>query len=270
MVGGFVGWWYVSQNSLKNDTKETVAQKKEIKKLTIATVDGPLDSFFPDTGEISDYHYIINSQVAEGLVAYENQTDIVPRLASTWTNPDELTWRFNLKKGVKFHTGKTMTADDVVYSINLAKKFEERDIYVGTIDSIKVISPYVVEIKTKEPYAVLLNKLTLVHIVDSKTVPATNTLTGGTGPYIVKPNTTPSENQLDLVAFDDYHGGRPLTRALSFRVVDSEDAAIEAVRSGKTNIGGEITSEGLQKIDKMIQKSKEFQAMQSAFWRLIR
>jgi peptide/nickel transport system substrate-binding protein len=242
--------WYLKNTQTKSTVKDE--SSKDIKELTIATPDGPLNGFFPETDYIFyDFTFHLNAQLAEGLVGYEDMTKIVPRLATSWKNPDENTWVFNLKKDVKFHTGRTMTADDVVYSINRTKEddmVQNYSIYNGTISSVKALSKYEVEIKTDKPDAVLLNKLSMVYIVDGEN--KANTATGGTGPYIIKPGTKPSEDKLDLVAFDDYHDGRPQVRSLDFRLVESEVEAVKAVRDGKANIAGELTTEGVKGVDK--------------------
>lgn len=247
----FAALWYLKNSQTKSTVKDE--SSKEIKKLTIATPDSagnlyPTDDFYP-----FDAVYHVNNQVAEGLVKYEDMTKVVPNLATSWKNPDENTWVFNLKKDVKFHTGRTMTADDVVYSMNKAKEIEEQagsEIFSSSLDSAKKLSTYQVEIKTNKPDAAFLNKLPLLYIIDSKG--DTDTATGGTGPYKIKPGTTPSEDKLDLVAFDDYHGGRPMTRALSFILADSEEDAVKAVKDGKANIGGELTAEGVKGIDRKL------------------
>ena len=55
------------------------------------------------------------SQVAETLVLSGADLTAKPVLAESWSpNKDGTVWTFKLRKGVKFHSGKTMTADDVV------------------------------------------------------------------------------------------------------------------------------------------------------------
>lgn len=238
-------WWYLNKTINTSDSK---VESKTIKKLTVAMTDGPLNSFFPSS-DISEYHYGIGNQISEGLVAYEDITKIVPRLATSWSNPDETTWVFDLKKGVKFHTGRTMTADDVVYSINKAKAIEEMGVYAGTIQSIKALSPYKVEIKTDGPDAVLLNRIAFLPIIDSKEKDS-NTLNGGTGPYILKKGTKPTNSHLELVAFNQYHGGEITTRELKFYLVNSQGDAIKDVKSGRANFGGELPSKKISGVGK--------------------
>ena len=57
------------------------------------------------------------SNVYEGLVGRDKDYKIVPWLATSWSQPDALTWRFKLRPNVKFHDGTVMTADDVVFSV---------------------------------------------------------------------------------------------------------------------------------------------------------
>src|SRR5919205_2957000 len=64
----------------------------------------------------------INGQMYEPLVNRGKKLEIVPALATEWKEVDPLTWRFNLRKGVKFHDGTPFTADDVLFSIQRASQ----------------------------------------------------------------------------------------------------------------------------------------------------
>jgi len=50
----------------------------------------------------------------EGLTRYTRDYKVEPCLATSWKQMSETHWRFNLRKGVKFHDGSPFTADDVV------------------------------------------------------------------------------------------------------------------------------------------------------------
>ena len=58
--------------------------------------------------------------VYEPLLTYNEKFELVPALATSWNRDGNLIWRFNLRKGVKFHDGTPFTADDVVFSIERA------------------------------------------------------------------------------------------------------------------------------------------------------
>lgn len=64
---------------------------------------------------------MVNGQVYEKLVRRDKTMAIGPGLATAWSNPDPLTWRFTLRQGVKFHDGSPFTAEYVVFSIERAK-----------------------------------------------------------------------------------------------------------------------------------------------------
>lgn len=71
-----------------------------------------------DPGRISDvYSRSVSQQIFDGLVQFDQTLTIKPALAQFWrASRDGLTWTFDLRKGVKFHHGREVTADDVVYS----------------------------------------------------------------------------------------------------------------------------------------------------------
>ena len=61
----------------------------------------------------------VGRQIMNGLVEYDGQGRIAPELLESWeAEPGAAGWTFNVRQGVEFHNGKTLTADDVVYSIN--------------------------------------------------------------------------------------------------------------------------------------------------------
>ena len=58
----------------------------------------------------------IQGNIYDGLLEYDSDGSLVPALAESWENPDENTWIFHLRSGVKFHDGSDFNADDVIYS----------------------------------------------------------------------------------------------------------------------------------------------------------
>ncbi|HXG02387.1 MAG TPA: ABC transporter substrate-binding protein, partial [Candidatus Binatia bacterium] len=63
------------------------------------------------------YSRSVSQQIFDGLVQFDRTLTIAPALAEFWrASRDGLTWTFTLRKGVKFHHGRELTADDVVYS----------------------------------------------------------------------------------------------------------------------------------------------------------
>lgn len=196
--------------------------KKDVSLLRWVQPEKGLDAIYPNINNDS-IKLEVNRQIFEGLVGYEGLTNIAPRLATSWTNPDDSTWVFTLAKNVKFHTGRTMTAEDVKASLDAVKDTELGDLFASTIESVEVTSDNKIKITTDGPDPVLLNKLTYLFIFDAKG--KENDPANGTGPYQLKPGTKPSESEINLVAFDDYHGGHVYTRELQIKYSAREDEA---------------------------------------------
>jgi peptide/nickel transport system substrate-binding protein len=65
---------------------------------------------------------LVSQQCRNQLVVIDEKGVATPELAENWeSTPDAKQWVFNLRKGVEFHNGKTVDADDVIYSINLSR-----------------------------------------------------------------------------------------------------------------------------------------------------
>jgi peptide/nickel transport system substrate-binding protein len=76
------------------------------------------DSMDPGT-LVSNNNQNVNWQIRNCLVEIDHEFNAIPELAESWdSTPDAKVWTFKLRKGVEFHNGKTMTAEDVVFSIN--------------------------------------------------------------------------------------------------------------------------------------------------------
>lgn len=52
------------------------------------------------------------------LIEIDADGNLIPEIAESWDSADGLTWVFKIREGVSFHSGKTLTAEDVVASIN--------------------------------------------------------------------------------------------------------------------------------------------------------
>jgi len=83
----------------------------------------------------------------ESLVSRDEEGNIVPRLAKSWTiGPDGMYWDFELRKDVKFHDGSSMTAEDVKYSferyIDPKMKSGRGTLLRNTVESVEILDPY--------------------------------------------------------------------------------------------------------------------------------
>lgn len=101
----------------------------------------------------------------EGLVRYDRNLKIEPALAESYELLDNNTWRFHLRKGVKFHNGADFSADDVLAS--LTRVSDPTSPLKGNIpafESASKVDDYTVDIVMNGPYPLMLNDLTNIHI----------------------------------------------------------------------------------------------------------
>jgi len=102
------------------------------------------------------------------LVRYAQDMTFEPRLAVKWERLDDLTMRFYLRKGVKFHSGNSFTAKDVKFTFD---RFYTSPDFKGLFvpfEGCFIVDDYTVDIKTKKPYALLINMATYIFPMDSK------------------------------------------------------------------------------------------------------
>jgi peptide/nickel transport system substrate-binding protein len=113
------------------------------------------------------YHSRIVTQVYEGLVGRDARFGIEPALARSWSRIDPTTWRFVLRPGVRFHDGSTLTADDVVFSIEraLAPSSQRRSQLRGVTGARKV-DALTVDVLLEAPDAVLPEKFVFVGMMN--------------------------------------------------------------------------------------------------------
>ncbi|HZH27485.1 MAG TPA: ABC transporter substrate-binding protein [Azospirillaceae bacterium] len=106
-------------------------------------------------------------QIYEPLVHRHPDLSLHPALATDWQQTSPTVWRFNLRKGVKFHGGEDFTADDVIFSWKRTSQPESEMAYtVRTVKDIRKIDDHTIEIETTGPDPVLLQNLTLFIIMD--------------------------------------------------------------------------------------------------------
>ena len=183
------------------------------------------------------YSQVISSNIFDGLSKLVNG-QVKPNLVESWTNPDKNTWRFKLRKGVKFHNGDPFTASDVKFSIDQALKNEwPYSFSFSNIESVQVIDDFTVEIKTNGPDPILLNRLVYALIVSENQFknrgkdPAV-----GTGPYkLVSMN----KEELVLEANQGYFLGVPKVKKVVYKILPdaiTDEEIVKEFNEGKLDL----------------------------------
>lgn len=213
-----------------------------IDKLNIGILNADFGGLYPSMTTTSD-SYLINAQMFDGLVRYQEKGKIAPDLATKWSNPDAKTWLFTIRSGVKFHDGHTLAPADVKYSLDTVKasNTDLSQTYADTIATVDTVGNDQVKITTTKPDPALLNKLAFLYVIDQKAPEGSDASQAGTGPYEIKSGTTPTTASVQMTAFNDYFGGKPTTQALNFANVDASSTMITDFNAGKYDIVGPVS-----------------------------
>ena len=107
-----------------------------------------------------------SQSVHDTLVMRDNALQLVPGLAVSWQQVNATTWRFSLRKGVRFHDGSPFTADDVVFSYERAQHANSQlRQYAVPVGKPRRIDEYTVEFVQDKPNPVTLEHATTIYIM---------------------------------------------------------------------------------------------------------
>lgn len=205
------------------------------------------------------------------------EAKLIPGLATSWKRVNPNTLELELRKGVKFQNGNAFTADDVVFTFsperlsgkNAAIPGGRR--YFGHLAKVEKLGPHTVRFTTKNPDPTLEHRLATYTswIVSKKEYESHKEKAGealaaakaskakdapkswldvavreeiwtpvGTGPYAFKD--WKSDDYVRLVANDNYFGGMPEAKSVTFKLVPELSARIAGLVSGEYDMIVEI------------------------------
>jgi len=109
---------------------------------------------------------MFSQSVHDTLVMRDNALKLVPGLALSWQQVNATKWRFNLRRGVKFHDGSPFTADDVVFSYERAQHPNSQlRQYAVPVGKPRRIDDYTVEFVQDKPNPITLEHATTIYIM---------------------------------------------------------------------------------------------------------
>ncbi len=220
------------------------AQAAKGKDVTIVLGEG-VDLMEPCMSTRSNIGRILLENINETLTEFDvaHNKGLMPRLADKWEQVDGKTWRFHLRKGVKFSDGSDFTADDVKYSIERAmspKLSCETPRYFGnTKISTKVVDANTIDI-TGDPEQPILPLLMSIVTIVPKTTPMEFTRKPvGTGPY--KMTAWNVGQNVVLERRDDYWGDKPQVAKATYVFRSDPAVAAAMVKTGEADIAPAIS-----------------------------
>lgn len=187
----------------------------------------------------------IELQMYETLVDLDDRLNVIPKLAESWEQPDDTTYIFHLRKGVKFHSGREMKAEDVKYSFDRILSPElgalgSSPSYAGVLDKVEVVDEYTVKMTTKEISAPFLAAMSSIYcaIVDKDVVEANegklDKADGGTGPFTL--GEWIPDNSVTVHRFPGYWREGVNFERIEFYVIADASARMNALRTGEVQL----------------------------------
>ncbi|MFI6600714.1 ABC transporter substrate-binding protein [Nonomuraea sp. NPDC050536] len=216
---------------------------------------GDIDSFTwalyaepPNLDYIYAFDYpqnMILSNVCESLMRWTPQLTMEPGLATRVTNPDQQTFVYTIRPGVRFHGGGEMTADDVVRSLRrhldpaLGSYWNKA---VSNVQSVTKTGPMRVTVKLKRPDALFPQWMA----TSAGTVASAKSPTDCTGPF--KLGTWTKGQSIELDRFDGYWGRRARAGKVIFRFVPDVNARTTTMVTGEADGGYLITPDSYARL----------------------
>jgi len=200
-------------------------------------------------------------RLVEAATTGPSKSEIVPGLAEKWEiSADGLVYTFHLRKGVKFHNGEVLKADDVLYTfdrmLNPATKAHNTDFMdmiagakdrmtgkADTVSGIKVLDGATVQITLATPYAPFLANIATPagSIFNRKATEAAGDqfglepiVTVGSGPFIYSENVV--NDHFTFTAFKDYWRGASALKGITFKIIPDADTQRMLFETGEMDI----------------------------------
>jgi len=199
---------------------------------------------------------VLLQQTGEFLIVDEPNLQLKPALATSWSaNTDGTVWTFKIRKGVKFISGKTLTADDVVYSIaRLADPKQGSNalsVFKGVLDptGVKKVDDHTVEFHLDAPngnfpYLVSSDNYNAIILPAGSDAADFQKTFDGTGPF--KLDTFTPGQGVSFVPNPHYWGPKALPAKVQFTFFADQQSSVLALQGGQVDVIQQIALQGAQ------------------------
>ncbi|HZF19762.1 MAG TPA: ABC transporter substrate-binding protein [Burkholderiales bacterium] len=193
--------------------------------------------------------------VFDALTHVDENARLVPGLAASWRAVDPMTWEFKLRRGVRFHDGSELTAEDVAFSIDRTRAVPNGQMrpFTQRIVAKEIPDPYTIRLKTSAPYAMVPYDLNSVFIVSKKATGSARSedfdsgkAMVGTGPFrFVR---FARGDRVELAHNDAYWGGAAAWDRVTFRIVPTDPARLAGLLSGDLDLIEQVPTADLPRV----------------------
>ena len=202
------------------------------------------------------------SNIFDPMIILDKDMAVQPGIAVSWEAKDPVTWNFGIRKGVKFHDGTPLTAEDVKFSIDRILNWKSFGAmggikaYITPISSVRVIDQHTVEVKTVKPWGPILSTLRVVFITSKahvekvtkeKGVEAVSLNPMGSGAYKLI-EWVPGDH-LTMEANQNWWGGKPAVKTITFRQISNYATRVAALLSGEIHIATGLPVRDVKRVE---------------------
>lgn len=195
----------------------------------------------------------VTDQIFDTLTVVDAATgELKPQIAESWDQESDTSYTFHIRKGVKFHDGSELKAEDVKFSLDRAIGSAAVSYIVDFISSVEVVDDYTVKMELKAPYAPALRNLSVpfAAIVPKAAVEAGEAAFQqnpiGSGPY--KFVEWKQGDSVTLERFDDYYDGAAETQKLVMKVIPEAAQRTIALETGEVDLAYDLLPNDLEKV----------------------
>ena len=205
----------------------------------VVAVDADVDTLHPTDFSTTVELGVLN-QIYDTLLYYspDGTKDPEPRIAESYEISDDgLDYTFHLRDDVTFHDGTPVTADDVVFSIELYKASEYQGSQISMLSSVEATDEHTVVCHLDAPYSPFLQGIcspmiaSKAYYESSEDDFVNNPI--GTGPY--KFVSRAKGRNIKLEANEDYYRGAPEIKEVTFEVIPDSSTKAIALQTGEVN-----------------------------------
>jgi peptide/nickel transport system substrate-binding protein len=197
-------------------------------------------------GKVDRNSEILAAQLTDSLLQFDEQMDLRPRLAERYEiSEDRLTLTFKLRRGVRWHDGKEVTADDVLFSVEQARDpTVENRAFAPKFDQlagVEALDSHTVRARYEKAFPDAIEGWRLPIIPRHLAEAGPALITGeyarhpvGCGPFRFVRHRQGEE--IVLEANDDYWDGRPPIDRLVFRIYPDQRTGFQALLAGELDM----------------------------------
>ena len=205
----------------------------------VVAVDADVDTLHPTDFSTTVELGVLN-QIYDTLLYYspDGTKDPEPRIAESYEISDDgLDYTFHLRDDVTFHDGTPVTADDVVFAIELYKASEYQGSQISMLSSVEATDEHTVVCHLDAPYSPFLQGIcspmiaSKAYYESSEDDFVNNPI--GTGPY--KFVSRAKGSNIKLEANEDYYRGAPEIKEVTFEVIPDSSTKAIALQTGEVN-----------------------------------